>query len=259
MLIFLYGPDDYRRTRKKQDFIAEFKKKRSDLGLAFFDLETKGSEGQFEEFVVNQSIFETAKLAVLQGAFEMEAKQLARLLKPLAENKTVSVLISERDKPVKALGFLIEAPSVFQKFEQLEGPAFTAFIIKEAKAMGVTLGTSAAQFLGTVYQNDTWALMTELQKISSLRTVIDKKDLDELDLAAAPNYWALMNGLKSADPKMRLYALEKMLALNDPPAKIFNILASQWQEKIPLIAEFDFAVKSGKMDYEEALLDLLIS
>ena len=50
-----------------------------------------------------------------------------------------------------------------------------------------------------------------------------------------------------------------MLALNDPPAKLFNILASQWQEKILQIAELDFAVKSGKMEYEEALLELIIS
>jgi hypothetical protein len=50
-----------------------------------------------------------------------------------------------------------------------------------------------------------------------------------------------------------------MLAANDPPAKIFNILASQWQEKTPHMAEYDLAVKSGKVDYEDALVDLLIS
>jgi hypothetical protein len=68
-----------------------------------------------------------------------------------------------------------------------------------------------------------------------------------------------MNGLKSYDLKNRLYAFESMLALGDPAAKIFNILASQWQEKIPHMAEYDLAVKSGKVDYEEALVDLLIS
>ena len=89
--------------------------------------------------------------------------------------------------------------------------------------------------------------------------VVDKKDLDIFDFEVAPNYWGLINGLKNFDIKNRLYAFEMMLAANDPPAKIFNILASQWQEKTPHMAEYDLAVKSGKVDYEEALVDLLIS
>jgi len=45
----------------------------------------------------------------------------------------------------------------------------------------------------------------------------------------------------------------------DPAAKIFNILAAQAGEKIPRMADYDIAVKSGKLDYEEVLLDLAIS
>jgi hypothetical protein len=112
--------------------------------------------------------------------------------------------------------------------------------------------------------------VTELQKLSGFApgtaknsaaagNMIDKKDLDTFDLEVAPNYWGLLNGLKSFDVKNRLYSFEKMLSTNDPPAKIFNILASQWAEKIPHMAEYDLAVKSGKVDYEEALVDLLIS
>jgi len=71
--------------------------------------------------------------------------------------------------------------------------------------------------------------------------VIDKKDLDVFDFEVAPNYWGLINGLKNYDIKNRLYAFETMLAANDPPAKIFNILASQWQEKTPHMAEYDLA------------------
>jgi DNA polymerase III delta subunit len=208
--------------------------------------------------LANQSIFETAKLAVIENAFEADAKQLAKLLSPLLENKTTTVLLSERGKPVKALGFFLEKPAIFQEFKQLEEPLFTSFIIAEAKKIGLTVSSSAAHFLGTVYQGNTWTLVTELEKIVSLKKTIDKKDLDVLDLEVAPNYWALMNGLKSSDARVRLATLEKMLAMGDPPAKIFNILASQWQEKIPAIAEYDFMVKSGKLEYEEALVALLL-
>jgi DNA polymerase III delta subunit len=262
MIIFLYGPDDYRRSEKKRALIAEFSKKRSEIGLGVFDLEDKNALEPLAEFLRTQSIFEKAKLAVLENAFELDAPKLAKLLKPFVEEKNVTILIAEKDKPVKALAFLLEKPTISQKFEQLAGAEFVAWIGAEAKENGVKLTAAAAHFLASVYEGDTWGLVTEIQKLAGLGKAgapIDKKDLDVFDFEVAPNYWGLINGLKSFDIKNRLYAFETMLAGNDPPAKIFNILASQWQEKIPHMAEYDLAVKSGKVDYEEALVDLLIS
>lgn len=262
MIIFLYGPDDYRRSEKKRSIIAEFSKKRLEIGLGVFDLEDKTALEPLAEFLKTQSIFETTKLAVVEHAFELDAPTLAKLLKPFAEEKNITVLIAEKDKPVKTLAFLLEKPTISQKFETLIGAEWIAFIGAEAKKNGIALTPAAMQFLGSVYNGDTWGLVTELQKLAGLGHAgapIDKKDLNAFDLEVAPNYWGLINGLKSLDMKNRLYAFEAMLAGNDPPAKIFNILASQWQEKTPHMAEYDLAVKSGKVDYEEALVDLLIN
>lgn len=262
MIVFLYGPDDYRRSEKKRSIVAEFSKKRSEIGLGVFDLEDKASPEALAEFLRTQSIFESAKLAVLENAFELEAPKLAKLLKPLLEEKNTTILVAEKDKPVKALGFLLEKPAISQKFETLAGAELAAWVAGEAKKNDVKLTAAAAQFLASVYGGDTWGIVTELQKLGGFGDggkAIDKKDLNVFDLEVAPNYWGLMNGLKSFDMRNRLYAFETMLAGNDPPAKIFNILASQWQEKTPHMAEYDLAVKSGKVDYEEALVDLLIS
>ena len=269
MIIFLYGSDDYRRSEKKRSIIAEFSKKRSEIGLGVFDLEEKSAFEDLDDFLKTQSIFETTKLAVLENAFELDALKLAKILKSFVEEKNITILIAEKDKPVKALAFLLEKPTISQKFEPLVGAEWLTFIKSEAKKNYVELTPTAAQFLGTVYAGNTWGLVTELQKLAGLNAsgaptnsgmkIVDKKDFDVFDLEVAPNYWGLINGLKSFDMKNRLFSFEKMLASNDPPAKIFNILASQWQEKIPHMAEYDLAVKSGKVDYEEALVDLLIS
>jgi DNA polymerase III delta subunit len=266
MIIFLYGPDDYRRSEKKRSIIAEFSKKRSEIGLGVFDLQEKTTLENLDGFLRTQSIFEMAKLAVLENAFELDAPKLAKLLKPFVEEKNITILLAEKDKPVKALAFLLEKPVLAQKFETLAGAEWIAFIVAEAKKNDVNVTSAAAQFLGTIYDGNTWGLITEIQKLRGFKydgvtpgTPIDKKDLDIFDFEVAPNYWGLINGLKNYDIKNRLYAFETMLAANDPPAKIFNILASQWQEKTPHMAEYDLAVKSGKVDYEEALVDLLIS
>ncbi len=263
MIIFLYGPDDYRRVQKKKEIIAEFIKKHSNLGLGVFDLEEEGATEWFAEFARSQSIFETAKLAVLENAFELDPAKLAKLSKPLAVEKGTTVLLAEKDKPVKVLSFLTTKPVLAQEFKALAGPELASFAIEEAKKLDLKLAPPAAQFLATVYAGQSWALVTELQKLSALRpgeaAAIEKSDLDALDLEAAPNYWALLNGMKSYDARTRLVALETLFAMNDPAPKLFNILAAQAGEKTPRMAEYDLMVKSGKLDYEEALLDLAIS
>ena len=207
------GLDDYRRPQKKNDFIAEFKKKRSESGIVFFDLAAKESVGQFGEFIggtsrsLNRQSSPSWRMSLRSK--RNNSRSCSRRSWSTRRQPSGS---SEREKPVKALGFFLEPPSISQKFDQLEGSAWTAFLASRAKALGLTLGASAAQFLCAVYQGNAWGLVTELQKLSGWalpKAVIEKGDLDAFDLEAAPNYWALLNGLKSADPKARLYALEK--------------------------------------------------
>lgn len=278
MIIFLYGPDDYRRVQKKRAVMDEFLKKHGATGIGIFDMEDKGAPDALKEFARNQSIFDPAKLAILENTFEMDPAPLASLLKPLAgadarpgAGTGTTILISEREKPVKALAFLAEKPALSQKFENLTGEEWLSFIKEEGKKAGVKLADAAAQFLGTVYAGNSWALVTELQKLAGFKgadadtagkgasvAVIERRDLDAFDLEAAPNYWMLLNGMKSFDARVRLTTLERLFALNDPPPKIFNILAAQAGPAIPRMAEYDLMVKSGKLEYEEVLLELAI-
>lgn len=266
MIIFLYGPDDYRRAQKKRNIIVEFQKKRSEFGLGFFDITEKDALDALGGFLRNQPIFEAARLAVLENAFEIEAAKLAAVLKPFVLEKGLQILISEKDKPLKALAFLLENPVLSQKFESLAGVEFARFIKDEGRKNGLVLADGAAVFLASVYAGNSWAAITELEKVASLKEAeippagmaIDKRDLDALDLDAAPNYWALLNGMKSFDLRSRLGALETLFSINDPPAKLFNILSAQAGEKTPRMAEYDLAVKSGKLEYEEVLVDLAL-
>ena len=159
---------------------------------------------------------------------------------------------------MKAYGFLLKAPVIFQEFPALIGATWETFVKSEAKKLGATLTPTAIKFLAEVHQGNSWALATELQKLSGIKNTIDVKDLDALGLDAAPNYWALMNGVKSYDIRARLGALETLLAMSDPAPKLFNILASQWKEKIGQFAKYDLAIKSGKLEYEEALVDAVL-
>jgi DNA polymerase III delta subunit len=277
MIVCLYGPDSYRRLQKKQEIIAEFRKKHSDLGLGVLDLANGADSDDLEEFLRSQSIFETKKLAVVEGLFpkrktgeneesdagdeaepEKNAKEMVRILKAYIEAPNATILLSEDKKPTKAFGFLLKPPVRAQEFAALTGPASEAFVRSEAQKLGVVLAPAAARFLAEVHAGDSWALATELAKLAGLGRPIDLKELDLLGLDVAPNYWALLNGVKSYDLRARLAALEMLLGMGDPAPKLFNILASQWKEKIGQFARYDLAVKSGKFEYEEALVDAVI-
>ncbi|MEK7181323.1 MAG: hypothetical protein AAB738_03260 [Patescibacteria group bacterium] len=276
MIIFLYGPDDYRREAKKREIVAEFRGRRTDLGLGTFDFLDDGSLEKFREYLINQSLFQTAKMAVVSSLFETidssfaktaAGKDFINILKGVLENKNITVLISEKDKPVKALDFLVKKPVFTQEFEVLKGREWESFVRTETKKREINISPDGVRFLAQVYEGDTWRLITELDKIRFLGTPsagsgssqeIQIKDLEDLGVEQAPNFWGLILGFKSRDVAARLWALEKVFGTNDPPAKIFNILAYQLPDKLQTLANYDLMVKSGKIEYEEALLDLVI-
>ena len=255
MIIFLYGPDDYRREEKKKEIIKEFQNRHSSLGLDYFDLANDGEFSRFEDFVKSQSLFEAAKMAVVWGAYENPSQEFIDELKLLEGDSSRTVLISESDEPPKDLDKKI----LTQKFEYLSGSPWEAFIDAEAKKRGIKLTSRALSFLASVYEGDTWRLITELEKISSLpRPLIDRADLENLGLEISPNFWELLSGLKSQNLRQRLTSLETIFGENEPAGKVFNILAYQWPGGLETFANYDLLVKSGKLDYEEVFVDLAI-
>jgi DNA polymerase III delta subunit len=267
MTIFLYGPDDYRREEKKRWYAEEFRKKYSGLSAGVFDLLEDGALENLKTFLRSESLFEEKKLAIIENLYEADEKTVLETLRPLVAKKATArgvpnrtiVVCSERKKPVKAFDALLEKPSIVEVFEYLMGSSWLAFIRAETKKSGIAFDAAAVQFLADVYQGNTWGFVTELQKLDGFpKRIITREDLDMLGLEAAPNYWTILNNLKSGEVRNRLWALEKMLAMGDPAPKIFNILASQWREKTAQMAEYDLKVKSGKLDYEEALVDLVL-
>ena len=259
MIIFLYGPDDYRRAQRKKEIISEFEKKHTGLSLRYFDLEEVGALDNFREFMRGQSLFKEKKMAVLENISEAEEKLLKREIEPFTEDKNATILISAKKKPPKALEFLIKKAFKTEEFDDLSGPAWAQFIDREAKKQGFSFEAGAKELIAEVYKGNTWGLVTEIEKLKNLgKKIIMRRDLDSLGLETLPNYWAVMNGLRGSRVESRLWALEALFAQKEPAAKIFNILASMWREKLPVVAEYDFKIKSGKLEYEEILLDLVL-
>ncbi len=283
MIIFLYGSDDYRLEMRKRAIIAEFVKRRSASGVGRFDLEEKDEFTHLEEFAKNQSMFDPMKLAVVTGLFDGEPEGADALLKSFLERKEITFLVTERKKAAETFAFLMKKPLpamparhtrqgeaggrgkarqagvLVEQFEALKGAEWQRFAAAEAKARGITFAPDAFAFLCDAYEGESWRLVTELEKLQWLgKKKVTKEDLESSGLELAPNFWNTLQALARGGVAERLGALAALLAGSEPTAKTFNILAYQSAEITNACAGYDLAVKSGKFDYEEALLDFVI-
>ncbi|RJP44920.1 hypothetical protein C4587_01360 [Candidatus Parcubacteria bacterium] len=260
MLIFLHGPDDYRRNRKKLAILEEFRKRHSGSWVGVFDLEEPENREGLRNFLAGQSIFDDAKLAVLENLSEVGPAAARELVEPIADSARVTVLISENSLPMRQFGFLARHPAAAQSFELLSGRQWEEFVEKEAETRSIRLEAGALSFLSRVYAGDSWGLVTELEKLRWFGDrAVGARELQAAGLEIPPNVWTLLSLIRDASAGQRLAALEQVLARGEPPAKLFNILASSWTERTAAFASHDRAVKSGKLEYEETLLDLVLS
>ncbi len=260
MLIFLYGPDDYLRTKEKQAVVEKFLKKHSLLGVRRIDGGAEGAVDELREFGKSSGLFDAQRLAMVESAWEAPEKELKAWLESVREAKHITALLSEHDAPKKEFAFLKKEPVIAKEFEVLKGGAWEKFILAEAKARSVSLTSDAVAFLAQAYAGDGWRLTTELDRIMSLgKERVDRKDLEALGIEIHPEFFGLARRFGYGDRKARLAALEELFLTRDPVAKIFNILSAMVPGAVARFAQYDVAIKSGKLEYEEALTDLALS
>ncbi len=266
MIIFLHGQDSYRRRKKINEVVGEYQRKHSNLTLERFDLSKDDNDFlRLQEFCFNRSLFADKKMAVIEGIFDADIAEIAGFLKSNLKNEDITLLISEDKSPPVKFGFLVKEPVLSQEFENLDGERLKFFIRKEAQNRSVDLTLAAVNFLEENFKENTWGLITELEKIS----LIGKKTLDTVDLqkigdfSESPNIFNFIGLFLRGDFNRRaaLKNLELLFLSHEEPAKIFNILASMSRSPqfLSRLADYDVAVKSGKSDYEEVLLDLALN
>jgi len=266
MVIFLYGEDSYRRRKKLSAIIASYREKHGNLNIERFDPEENVDWlSEFSDFIRNRSIFATPKMAVLDNfdfktARASDLKDLKRILSASLEEKDPVIMLSSLSSPPTAFGFLLKKPTESEKFGILDKEKLAVFIKKEALERGLEISGRDLKLVAEAFKTDTWAIATELDKLALFYE-------NQPDSKRKKSYYELIGALKSAsDPKSRLIALEFLLDdLNEEPARIFNSLPygnffflsrGEWYKKL---ADYDAAVKSGKLDYAEVLVDLALS
>jgi DNA polymerase III delta subunit len=267
MIIFLYGPDSYRRQEKLKSIIDEYKEKHSAFSIEHFNLENGDAFVALKDFIQARSLFDDLKLGVIHHGNDLgkeTKKEYVALLKENIKSKDPVLILIEDKKPTKEFNFLLEKPILSQDFEQLTWIRFKAFFDQEARRRSLQFDRESEDLLLRTYSGDTWALVTELDKLA----LLDEKRIagavlkNHLHASMPVNTFSMIYEMRNArQVGERLALLDELLSRSEDPGMVFNVAASSPYgdtEFKKRVADYDVAVKSGKLEYEEVLLDLAL-
>ncbi|MCR4275468.1 MAG: hypothetical protein NUV83_01805 [Candidatus Wolfebacteria bacterium] len=266
MIILLYGPDNYRRSQKLKEITHSYEQRQSLFSLERFDFDDSEEFYRFKDFAGQQLIFEGKKLAVLENAFNLEEKELKLLKEALKENvknENVILIISDSRELPGELKFVLDEAIKTQEFLDLDEEKTKFFMRSEAKKRGVEFSLAAENFLSAFFKNNTWGLITEIDKLQSLHQESAKIEVSDLERAGdffkSSDIYNFINAVsRKESPSEKLKSLENLFLNHEEPAMIFNFLAASRFLSFDLLkkmADYDVLVKSGRIDYETALLD----
>lgn len=301
MLIYLYGPDSYRRQQNLNKLATGFREKNTSFSEKYSDFAIDGNFPEFEDFLLQQSMFSFKKLAVVNNPFELgkdESSKFKEILKSNKDTPETFIILSSNEEPAKEFEFLLDLPkNNVLEFGALEGAKMEHYMNLEAKNLGISLTPKAVSLLAKIFRGNTWGLVTELQKLAFLKShpespdgdegshfysevllrqladqndnltslkKIDVKDIEETLVYFADSDIRSLSSLisKNDSRKKIIPVLENLFFNNEEPAKIFNFISANpylRPELVEGLANYDVAIKSGKLDYETALLDLTLS
>jgi len=239
MLIFLYGSDGLRLSRKLQDILARHQKVRpGGLNLIRLDFSRDGFD-DFRESLETRPMFAAKKLIVLEQPFasrDLSAKLLNYLREDhscLTENILVLVETGEIDARHPLLAFLKKNAQT-QEFPALSGAALKTWVKREVVRLGGQIDPSAVEKLAVNFSQDSWALLNEIVKLVSFAQgrMIGESDVDQLAGTKAKieaNVFKTIDAIAAGDKKTALKLLSQHFAQGVSPVYLLTMIAYQFR------------------------------
>ena len=257
MITFVYGEDTYGTREKIKEIISTWNIEDKKTLLYHFDGEEEGVSEKLAEFLKQDGLFSSSRYAVIKDLFlNPELSRAFRdPLRSAISNTSLFLIIVSEKKPSREYSFLLKEPIVSYVCDLPKREDIELWIKKEAQRRNFSPNASMVRYFMEMHGTDTWALATELdcwavkEKQSTMHSNIVIPQWD---------FFGLLNALRSDDYKKRICAFEILLSAGEDSAKIFNMLATR-KDKKDVYANYDVLIKGGKLEYEEVLLDFVLS
>jgi DNA polymerase III delta subunit len=237
MIIFLYGQDDFRSSRKLKEIIEHYQQvHQSKMGLNLLDLEEQSFE-DFRDRFQTKTIFQQTKLFVLKNAFtnkDFEKGFLDQKTKFLqSKNVIVFYQRGEVDKKDPLFVFLNKKAKV-QKFEPLKQKELLAWIIEGFDQRKRKIKLPVAKLLLQFTGNDLWRISREIEKLAVFKKgEILKKDVELLvhpDLEQ--NIFKTIDLIAWNRKKEALNSIQQHLEKGDSPLYLLSMISYQFRRML---------------------------
>lgn len=247
MLIFLYGQDSFRSSRK----LLEIKKKflASDpvgSGLSVFDFQDKGSKEKTKLLDVfgMPNLLAPKRLIIiknlLSGGSADQQKEVTDFLKfkatRLSEDRDIVAVFWEADMPKKsqALFKFLEKNSKNQNFQKLPPAKISQWVLFELKEIDSksAISKSALDMLIAYTEGDTRTLRCELEKLANFAAgrMIEEQDVELLVRAKVDaSIFATIDALAGKDKKTALTLLHRHIAKGEDPLYLLTMIVYQFR------------------------------
>lgn len=239
MLIFLYGQDSFRSSRKLKGIIEQYQKVRpGGLNLIRLDFQDNNFE-DFKESVETQPMFSLKKLIVLEHTFsnldlgEKILNYLKTKERGLENNILVFFEAGETDLRHPLLSFLKKSAQV-QEFKVQTNSSLTSWIKQEVTEMGGRITPAAVEKLVAQSGSDSWGLMNEMIKLVNFKggQPIEGRDVDLLvgskDRTEA-NIFKTIDAVAGGNKKVALSLLSRHLAQGGSPIYLLTMIVYQFR------------------------------
>ncbi len=268
MIYLFYGPDEYGRNKKLEAFCGAILNKKPQTAFKKFFFDEEGELDNLYDFIVPRSLFESAKrVAILKKSLSQLSEDVFKRVVLLLGVDKESVLIFnenwEKEKIPDILKLFIKDGSLKNfYFEKLSESKAKEYLMHEVKSKNMSIEPGVLDYFIRLFDNDIYACVNELERISFLNVPITRKLIFSMDeyrqesgifdfsKAVCSNY--------SIGEKMFLW--EKLALQRTDSYTVFNYL-SKSAGNLPLIkkiSDADVAVKSGFLEPEQAILSLLV-
>src|SRR3989344_8595504 len=148
MLIYLYGPDAYRRQQKLKEITGKFTDKHGNSGLERFDLSVKGEIERLKDFTTTQSLFDSSKFGIVYEANEAEPKEVNALLKIADGSKSISLAVVAEKALPKTFKILSGEAVISQEFDNPAPAQLSALAKAEGQKRDFKLPDALLRGLG---------------------------------------------------------------------------------------------------------------
>jgi len=237
MIIFIYGPDTYRLSRKLDEIIGQYQKiHKSGLNLRYFDLSEKDiAFGDFIDEFGQTSMFKEKKLIIIKSIFsrsDFEEKFLSEIKRFIEAEDIIIIVEKNKILSTNRLFKALKKKAQFQEFSLLKGKDLEKWAQKEIERYGAKIEVIALAKLIDSVGNDLWRLSNEIQKLINYRGK-NKITIDDIDLLIKPkidpDIFQTINFMASRNKKEALKLLKKHIEKGDAPLYLLSMISFQFR------------------------------